>query len=85
MRILCKLFCFCLSFQAFFFLPLIRGPNLIKRFLGFACAGSLDGKPHGYPFASAAAIDLQVKNRIVKTVFLLQAACYHNVLLFYNR
>ena len=28
---------------------------------------------------------LQVKNRIVKTVFLLQAACYHNVLLFYNR
>lgn len=24
-------------------------------------------------------------NRIVKTAFLLQAACYHNALLFYNR
>lgn len=56
-----------------------------QSFLSFACAGSLDGKPHGYPFASAAAIDLQVKNRIVKTAFLLQAACYHNALLFYNR
>ena len=77
MCVLGQLQLFCFSFHAFFLIPLILEPNLVECFLCLAVAGSVDGELGGNPFTFTLSIYLQVENRIVKTIFLLQAACYH--------